>query len=154
MNKEEKSKLLHLVKTFTRDANIREAASQIGDTKILAKLCKSGMMAREACYHEVCMNSFTKRCRVFVNKESKANRNSQQKYENFALPETMICIEEALQENHAEVAPFIKLSSVKKYYQSCLMDLNAENTNVNSSRLKERILNLNESLISQKENKS
>ena len=92
------------------------------------------------------MNSFTNTYRGFVNKESKANRKSPQKYENIALAETMIYIEVALEENHAKVAPFIKLSGVKKYYQSCLMDLNAKNTNVSSTGLKERILNLNETL--------
>lgn len=58
----------------------------------------------------------------------------------------MSYIEETLQENYAEVAPFIKLSSVKQYYQSCLMDLNAENTIVSSTRLKVKILNPNKSL--------
>ena len=116
MNEEEKSKLLHLVKTFTRNANIREATTQMGDIKILAKLSEGDIMAREVWYHKVCTNSFTNRYRGFVNKESKANRKSQQKCENIALAQTMIYIEEELQENHAEIAPFIKLSSVKKYY--------------------------------------
>ena len=48
-----------------------------------------------------------------IHKESKANRKSQQKYENIALVETIIYIEEVLQENHAELAPFIKLSMSK-----------------------------------------
>ena len=42
MNKEEKSRLLHRVKTFARDVNIREAATQIGDIKVLAKLSEGG----------------------------------------------------------------------------------------------------------------
>lgn len=92
------------------------------------------------------MNSFSFRYRGFVNKKSKGNRKFQQKYENIAQAEKMSYIEETLQENYAELAPFIKLSSVKQYYQSCLMDLNAENTIVSSTRLKVKILNLNKSL--------
>ena len=56
MNKEEKSRLLHRVKTFARDVNIREAATQMGDTKVLAKLSEGDMMAHEACYHKSWMN--------------------------------------------------------------------------------------------------
>ena len=92
------------------------------------------------------MNSFSFRYRGFANKKSKGNRKFQQKYENIAQAEKMSYIEETLQENYAEVAPFIKLSSVKQYYQSCLMDLNTENTIVSSTRLKVKILNLNKSL--------
>lgn len=92
------------------------------------------------------MNSFSFRYRGFVNKKSKGNRKFQQKYENIAQAEKMSYIEETLQENYAELAPFIKLSRVKQYYQSCLMDLNAENTIVSSTRLKVKILNLNKSL--------
>lgn len=92
------------------------------------------------------MNSFSFRYRGFVNKKSKGNRKFQQKYENIAQAEKMSYIEETLQENYAELAPFIKLSSVKQYYQSRLMDLNAENTIVSSTRLKVKILNLNKSL--------
>lgn len=92
------------------------------------------------------MSSFSFRYRGFVNKKSKGNRKFQQKYENIAQAEKMSYIEETLQESYAELAPFIKLSSIKQYYQSCLMDLNAENTIVSSTRLKVKILNLNKSL--------
>ena len=146
MNKEEKSRLLHRIKTFARDVNIREAATQMSDTKVLAKLSEGDMMACEACYHKSCMDSFANRYRSFVNKEAKANQNSQQNHESIALAETMIYIEETLQEDNTEVAPFIKLSTARKYYQSCLIALNAEFTNVNLTQLKERILSLNKNL--------
>ena len=58
----------------------------------------------------------------------------------------MIYIEETLQEGNTEVALFIKLSTARKYYQSCLIVLNAEFTTVSSTRLKERILSLNKNL--------
>ena len=73
INNEEKSRLLHHVRTFARDFNIREAATQMGDTKVLAKLSEGDIMAREACYHKSCMDSFANRYRSFVNNEAKAN---------------------------------------------------------------------------------
>ena len=73
MNKEEKSRLLQCVKTLARDVNIREAATQMGNTKVLAKLSEGDMMALEAFYHKSCMDSFANQYRSFVNKEAKAN---------------------------------------------------------------------------------
>ena len=83
----------------------------MGDTKVLAKLSEGNMMACETCYHKSCMNSFANRYQSFVNKEAKTNRNSQQNHKSIALAETMIYIEETLQENNIEFAPFIKLST-------------------------------------------
>lgn len=80
------------------------------DTKILAKLADGDMIARKALYHKSCMNSITNQYRSFINKES--NQNSQQNLESIVLAETMIYIEESLQNNSAEVAPFTKLSTV------------------------------------------
>ena len=90
MNKEEKSRLLHCIKTFARDINIREAATQMGDSKVLAKLSEGNTMAREACYHKFCMDSFANWYRSFVNKKGKVNRKFQQNHESIALVETMI----------------------------------------------------------------
>ena len=92
MNKEEKSNLLHRVKTFARDGNIREAATQMGDTKILAKLAEGDMVAREACYHKSCMTSFANRYRSYINKKTQGNRKSQENLKSIALAETMIYI--------------------------------------------------------------
>ena len=88
------------------------------------------------------MDSFANRYRSFVNKEAKANQKSQQNHESIALAEAMIYIEETLQEDNTEVAPFIKLSTARKYYQSCLTAINVKFTTVNLTRLKKRILSL------------
>ena len=90
MNKEEKKRLLHHVKIFARHVNIREAATQMSDIKVLAKLSEGDMMAREACYHKSCMDRFANQYQSFVDKEAKANRKSQQNHESIALAETMI----------------------------------------------------------------
>ena len=75
MNKEEKSRLLHCTKTFASDVNIREAATQMGNTKVAAKLSEGDMMACEVCYHKSCMDSFANRYQIFINKEAKVNQS-------------------------------------------------------------------------------
>ena len=68
-------------------------------------------------------------------------------HESIALAEVMVFIEEQLQmPEDEEVAPFVKLSTVRKFYSHCLEHLNAEFCTVNSTRLKETILNLNSNL--------
>ena len=52
LTKEMKSKQFHRVTSFNRDSNIIEAATALGDTKLLAKLAKGDLIAREACYHK------------------------------------------------------------------------------------------------------
>ena len=51
------------------------------------------------------MDSFANRYQSFVKKGAKANQKSQQNHESIALAETMIYIEETLQEDNTEVAP-------------------------------------------------
>ncbi len=46
-NKETRNQTLHRVTTFNRDANIWQAALQMGDTKLLAKLSEGDLIARE-----------------------------------------------------------------------------------------------------------
>ena len=62
--------LLHKVGTFTFDKNIRECATHLGDTKILAKLSEGDMIACEACYHLKCLSKFTNGYRSDVNKNA------------------------------------------------------------------------------------
>ena len=111
---------------------------------ILSCLCNQ-IQILQACYHKSCMDSFANPYQSFVKKEARANQKSQQNHESIALAETMIYIEETLQEDNTEVAPFIKLSTAQKY-QSCLIALNAEFTTFNSTQLKEIILSLNKNL--------
>ena len=58
LNKD-KQKLLHLVASFEVDQNVREAATQMEDTSIIAKLSEGDLIAREACYHKQRMAKFS-----------------------------------------------------------------------------------------------
>ena len=44
-----RKKFLHLVASFEVEQNLREAATQIEDTSIIAKLSEGDLLAREAC---------------------------------------------------------------------------------------------------------
>ena len=93
------------------------------------------------------MNKFTNRYRTFKNINASNAKINQKKHESIALAEVMVFIEEQLQMTEdEEVAPFVKLSTVRKFYSLCLEHLNAEFCTVNSTRLKESILNLSSNL--------
>ena len=66
LTEEMKSKQLHRVTSFNRDSNIREAATVLGDTKLLVKLAEGDLIAQEACYHKKCMTDFTNRYRSYT----------------------------------------------------------------------------------------
>ena len=143
LNKDDKEKLLHLVASFEVDQNVREAATQMEDTSIIAKLSEGDFIAREVCYHKQCMTKFLNKYRAFLRKKNNSGRQQQHNLENIALAQALSYIEETLQSCDDEVAPFMKLSSVQNYYSSYLMQMNAEFTTVNATRLKDKILKLN-----------
>ena len=60
LTKEMKSKQLYRVTSFNRDNNIRESATAVGNTKLLAKLAEGDLIVREACYHKNCMILITR----------------------------------------------------------------------------------------------
>ena len=70
----------------------------------------------------------------------------QVKVESLALAEVMMYTEDRLQSCEDEVAPFVKLSEVRKFYCHCLEQLGAVFVTVNATRLKEYILKLNSNL--------
>jgi hypothetical protein len=68
-------------------------------------------------------------------------------YESSVLAETMMYIEECLTPNTpSNVATSIKLSDIRKFYDSSLSRLVGRETNVNVSRLKDKILDLDSNL--------
>ena len=67
----------------------------------------------------------------------------QVKVERLALAEVMMYIEDRLQPCEDEVAPFVKLLEVRKFYYHCLEQLGAVFMTVNATKLKEDILKLN-----------
>ena len=102
-------------------------------------------MAREACYHKKCITDFTNRYRSYTKPVDK-DKQMQVKVERLALAEVMMYIEDRLQPCEDEVAPFVKLLEVRKFYYHCLEQLGAVFMTVNATKLKEDILKLNQNL--------
>ena len=149
LNKDDKDQIVHKVNTLEIHQNVSQAAKEMEDTKILAKLAEGDMVAREACYHKLCMTKYTNKYRTFCSKRNSTGKQVQHSLENIALSMTNNFIEEQLFGScESEIAPFIKLSCVRKYYSTCLVNLNAEFTSVNSTRLKENLMRINTSLQS------
>ena len=81
----------------------------------------------------------------FVNKKTNPEKDRRQDVENIVLAQVMDYIEESLQTSDS-VAPFVKLSDLKKVYLEFLENVDDTFTSVNSTRLKERIIELNPNL--------
>ena len=122
LTKEMKSKQLDRVTSFNRDSNIREAAIAFGDTKLLTKLAEGDLITREACYHKKCMTGFTNRYKSYT-KPVDEDKQMQVNVESLALAEVINYIEDRLQSCEDEVAPFVKLLEVRKFYCHCLEQL-------------------------------
>ena len=86
--KDDKDQIVHKVNTLEIHQNVSQAAMEMKDIKILAKLAESDMVVREACYHKLCMTNYTNKYRTFC---SKRNFGKQVQYslENIALSMTL-----------------------------------------------------------------
>ena len=91
------------------------------------------------------MTDFTNRYRSYTKPVDK-DKQMQVKLESLALAEVTMYIEDRLQSCEDEVAPFVKLLEMKKFYCHCLEQLGAVFMTVNATRLKEGILKLNSNL--------
>ena len=108
-----------LVESLNHDNYVRQAATQIGDTKLLTKLSERDMIASEAFCHEDCMTKFRKKFCKFSNNQENHVKNVQNSLEAIAVAECMSFIEDSLQSSD-EVAPFIQLPVIPKLYCHCL----------------------------------
>lgn len=132
---------------------VRKCAIEMGHEKLIAKLSEGDMISREACYHLKCMTMFTNSYRKFVNNNKPVEIDDEQKkVEEIALLETLHFVEESLQSSSL-LAPYIKLSDVKRQYCQVLTNLNAEFISVNSTRLKDSLLLENKNLEATPHNK-
>ena len=111
LTKEIKSKQLNRVTSFTGDS-IREPATALGDTKLLAKLAEGDLIALEDCYHKKRKTDFTNRYRSYTKPIDK-DKQMQVKVESLALAEVMMYIENRLQSCEDEVALLFKLSELR-----------------------------------------
>ena len=142
-----KSYFIHCITSLNRDSDIREAATKMSHTQLLVKLSEGDLIAREAKYHKKSVTKFSNQYRGSVNTKNTNIKVVQEKHERIARAKVLMYIERSFQyRENEEVAPFVKLSTVRKYYYHCLGPLNVKSVTANVSRLKESILHLNQNL--------
>ena len=103
------------------------------------------MIAREECYHEHCMTKFRNKFWKFSNDQENHVKDVQKRLEVIAFAECMSFIKDYPQSSD-EVASFIKLPVILKFYFHCLENLKAPVVSFNATRLKENLLELNPNL--------
>lgn len=140
--------LMCRVRTDNCDDFIRKAAEDMGDSMLLAKLSEGNLFARDACYHTKCNKKFRNHYRSFLNTQNDGNAKMKE-YESLVLAETMMYIEECLAPStlsDLHVATSVKLSDIKQFYNRSFSRLVGRESNVNATRLKDKILDLDSNL--------
>ena len=123
--------------TIQLDARVREMATRLQDQKLLAKLALGDLTALDAQYHNQCLTALTNRDRDAIH--AKTDSIKQQAIKGIALAELVSYVQETKLGTGSQ--PIFMLSDLKKLYQARLQQLNAPlNTIVNSTRLKERLI--------------
>jgi hypothetical protein len=134
------------VRTDNCDDFVRKAATKMGDALLLAKLSEGNLFARDACYHLQCMAEFRNRYRAFLTSKNDDTVRVKD-YESSALAETMMYIQEQLSIcTHTDVPASMKLSDIRKTYYNSSSRMVCKEMNVNATRLKDRILDLDSDL--------
>ena len=91
--KDVKSQFLHHITSLNQDSNIRKAATELGETQLLAKLSEGDLIAQEAKCHKKYMTKFSNQYRAFVNTENTNIKVVQKKYESIILAKVLMYLE-------------------------------------------------------------
>lgn len=131
---------LHSVCTFEVDSRVRQCAELLQDHILLSKLASCGdMIAKEAKYHAKCLVSLYNKARQ-IKKSTYNDATSQENTvddDELAFTETVAYIDDQLETQSQAI---LKLSDIVNLFSSKLSELTGQNTNVNSTRLKERVM--------------
>lgn len=131
---------LHKASTLEMDRNVRRSATLLHRTDLLAKLSAGDMVAIDAMYHAKCLSALYNDVRT---KESKSKSKEEKSYSSLhglAFASLVSYLEEYPPgDNDVNV---FKLADLVKLYSERLENLGCpkSHTNVNSTRLKERLL--------------
>ena len=131
---------LHKASTTDIDTYIRECATKLNDSGLLAKLAMSDMHALDVLYHQKCLMALYNRMQQYSNRSgTNPSHDCTLSVQAVALAELASYIEESAQ-NDSMISAF-RLSDLVKLYAERLNQLNFSTTGkVNSTRLKERLL--------------
>ena len=71
--------VLHEVSTFDADHNIRAMITELGETKLMARMVGGDLIALEAKYHLQCLVKLRNQYRGFTRKQSPSSENTDEK---------------------------------------------------------------------------
>ena len=130
---------MHKASTKNVDSRVRECATILQDSSLLAKLATSDMHAVDAQYHRKCLVALYNHVRKHCNDEINIPGNNSMSVEAVTHAELISYMEE-LAQNDDTVSVF-KLSDLIKLYTERIRQLGVDvSSRINSTRFKDRLL--------------
>ena len=129
---------MRVASTSKIDTRVKQCALELQDRKLLAKLSTGDMVAINAKYHINCLAALynpRRSCSLSKNGE----QPKEDKLRGLAFAELLSCIDEFFETAETNV-PYLKLADLVKLYKTKLKESGVEDSVVNSTRLKERII--------------
>ena len=130
---------LHQAETLKVDKKVRDCAVLLNDGKLIAKLSVGDMVALEAKYHTSCLVSLYNWARNQRSATLKESNTTMSDLDELSFAQVVSYIDEKL--DKGEDITVLKISELAKLFSSKLEELEVERGRINTSRLKERILN-------------
>ena len=130
---------LHRASTGAIDKRVRDCATAVGDSQLLAKLAMSDMHALDALYHKHCLIALYNRMRKFSREQDLPDHgDSSKSTKAVVFAELASFIRETASDD--STAPVFKLSDLSKMYTSRLKDTDSSfQGSTHSTRLKDRL---------------
>ena len=119
--------------TFGVDYNVRMAATDLGDTKLLAKLGGGDMVAIDADYHNKCYVGYCKRAKRSITSDS--SNNTEKVLGGIAFAELVDYIESQRDSNKV-----FYTSELCKMYSTRLCELGVDSKEIHTTRLRNQLL--------------
>ena len=130
--------IVHRAATKNVDSNVRLMATELRDTKLLARLSVGDMTASDAVYHKKCMTVLHTRYRSFVRKNEEASSSQNMPPESVALAELISYLEEM---KCTDDSYTFKLADLTKLYTERLAQLGGDiSKRINSTHVKDKLL--------------
>ncbi len=111
----------HRAATQNFDMQVRKMVTELGDTKLLAKMSCGDMTALDVVHHKKCYTALYTRHRS-LSRKSQSNVNNEMKLESVAFAELVLYMEECQQKTQPTGSIF-KLSELVSYILSVLNNL-------------------------------
>ena len=128
----------HTAATSKLDHNVRQMATDLRDSRLLAKLSPGDMTATDAVYHKQCLTELLTRHRSLKRQRESTGSDEMMNPDAIAFAELVAYVEDV---REAGERPTLKLSDLAALYKSRMEQLGSNpEKRVNSTRLKEKLL--------------